>query len=149
MVFEGYGAVVLRIQLTASFLCANAGGIKISGQYITTRITRSNFMGSLHKCRLYRDFCILQYEIVQAVFFLFSTLQLLCCIPLIPAHSCQELHDDIGIFGSLGTISQTAKKYFLVYQLILLMSKFLCTHIPIFIKHIIILSIYGSIFVIL
>lgn len=48
----------------------------------------------------------------------YSTLQLLCCITLIPAHSCQELHDDIGIFGSLGTISQTAKKYFLVYQLI-------------------------------
>ena len=39
-----------------------------------------------------------------------STLQLLRCITLIPAHSCQKLHDDIGIFGSLGTISQTAKK---------------------------------------
>ena len=47
-----------------------------------------------------------------------STLQLLCGMTFIPAHSFQELHDYGGIFGSLGTISQTAKKYFLVYQLI-------------------------------
>ncbi|WP_405755996.1 hypothetical protein [Anaerovibrio slackiae] len=46
------------------------------------------------------------------------TLQLLCGITFIPPHSFQELHDDSGIFGSLGTISQTAKKYFLVYQLV-------------------------------
>ena len=46
-----------------------------------------------------------------------STLQLLRGMTFIPAHSFQELHDDSGIFGSLGTISQTGKKYFLVYQL--------------------------------
>ena len=46
-----------------------------------------------------------------------STLQLLRDITFIPAHISQELHDDDGIFSSLGTTSQTAKKYFLTYQL--------------------------------
>ena len=45
-----------------------------------------------------------------------STLQFLRGITFIPAHSFQELHDDDGIFGSLGTTRQTAKKYFLAYQ---------------------------------